>query len=190
MSDETTTTTTAPATAAASARPAAPSMRDQRPRGRGRGGERRERRGGQRQESIRRVTRVVAGGRRFNFSVAIVLGDHKGSVAVGTGKAGDTSLAIDKAVRDAKKHLFKVPLTKHNSISHDVRAKYASSTICLTPAPGRGLVAGSAVRTVLELGGITNVTGKLLSRSKNKLNNARAAVEALRLVKPPRLPKS
>ena len=92
MSDETTTTTTttAPATAAASARPAAPSMRDQRPRGRGRGGERRERRGGQRQErmrpefdqkivSIRRVTRVVAGGRRFNFSVAIVLGDHKGS---------------------------------------------------------------------------------------------------------------
>ncbi len=176
-------------------------MRDQRPRGRGRGGERRERRGGQRQErmrpefdqkivSIRRVTRVVAGGRRFNFSVAIVLGDHKGSVAVGTGKAGDTSLAIDKAVRDAKKHLFKVPLTKHNSISHDVRAKYASSTICLTPAPGRGLVAGSSVRTVLELGGITNVTGKLLSRSKNKLNNARAAVEALRLVKPPRLPKS
>jgi len=176
-------------------------MRDQRPRGRGRGGERRERRGGQRQErmrpefdqkivSIRRVTRVVAGGRRFNFSVAIVLGDHKGSVAVGTGKAGDTSLAIDKAVRDAKKHLFKVPLTKHNSISHDVRAKYASSTICLTPAPGRGLVAGSSVRTVLELGGITNITGKLLSRSKNKLNNARAAVEALRLVKPPRLPKS
>ena len=176
-------------------------MRDQRPRGRGRGGERRERRGGQRQErmrpefdqkivSIRRVTRVVAGGRRFNFSVAIVLGDHKGSVAVGTGKAGDTSLAIDKAVRDAKKHLFKVPLTKHNSIAHDVRAKYASSTICLTPAPGRGLVAGSSVRTVLELGGITNITGKLLSRSKNKLNNARAAVEALRLVKPPRLPKS
>ncbi len=163
-------------------------------RGGERGGMKRERRGGRAERarpefdqkivSIRRVTRVVAGGRRFNFSVAIVIGDHKGSVAVGTGKAGDTSLAIDKAVRDAKRHLLKVHLTKHNSIAHDVYAKYASSIIELRPAPRRGLVAGSSVRTVLELGGITNLTGKLLSRSKNKLNNARATIEALKQLTP------
>lgn len=163
-------------------------------RGGHRGGMKRERRGGRAERarpefdqkivSIRRVTRVVAGGRRFNFSVAIVIGDHKGSVAVGTGKAGDTSLAIDKAVRDAKKHLLKVSLTKHNSIAHDVYAKYASSVVELRPAPRRGLVAGSSVRTVLELGGITNLTGKLLSRSKNKLNNARATIEALKQLAP------
>lgn len=193
MADDTVTTvgeTVAPATPAAA--PRARNDRNQNRRGpRGAGGEKRERRGGQRAErarpefdqkiiSIRRVTRVVAGGRRFNFSVAIVIGDHKGSVGVGTGKAGDTSLAIDKAVRDAKKHMFKIPVTKHNSIAHDVRAKYASSVVNLIPAPGRGLIAGSSVRTVLELGGVTNLTAKLLSRSKNKLNNARAAVEALK----------
>ncbi len=165
------------------------------PRGGGReGGARRERRGGNRQErtrpefdqkivNIRRVTRVVAGGRRFNFSVAIVIGDRKGSAGVGIGKAGDTSLAIDKAVRDAKKHMFKVPLTKHGSIAHDVYSKYSSSIVSLMPARGRGLVAGSSVRTVLELAGVTDVTAKLLSRSKNKLNNARATVQALQGLK-------
>jgi len=129
--------------------------------------------------SIRRVTRVVAGGRRFSFSVALVAGDRKGRVGVGIGKAGDTALAIDKAVKDAKKHMVTVKRTKNNSISHDVEAKYSSSVVAIRPSRGRGLVAGGAVRTVLEYAGITDVTSKILTRSKNHLNNARATLNAL-----------
>lgn len=133
--------------------------------------------------SIRRVTRVMAGGRRFSFSVSMVIGDKKGKVGVGVGKAGDTQLAIEKAMRAAKKNLIQVPMNKDQHIPHDVHVKYASSEVMIMPAPGRGLVAGSSVRTVLELAGVKDVTAKLFSRSKNKLNNARAAVEALKQLK-------
>jgi len=129
--------------------------------------------------NIRRVTRVVAGGRRFSFSVAMAIGDKKGSVGVGLGKAGDTSLAIEKALRDAKKNLVKPNLTKDMSIPHDVRAKYTSSEVIMAPKKGGGLKAGSSVRTVLELLGATDISAKVLSRSKNKINNARAAIKAL-----------
>ncbi len=156
-------------------------------RGRGRRPQRRTERPRQEFEqkiiSIRRVTRVMAGGRRFSFSVAMVLGDKKGRVGVGIGKAGDTQLAIEKAMRDAKKQMITVPMNKDNHIPHDVHTKYASSEVMIMPAPGRGLVAGSSVRTVLELAGVTDVTAKIFSRSKNKLNNARAAVEALSQLK-------
>lgn len=159
--------------------------------GRDNRGPRRPRRGPRREErarpeyeqkiiSIRRVTRVMAGGRRFSFSVTMVIGDKKGKVGVGIGKAGDTQLAIEKAMRDAKKNLFNVPMNKDHHIPHDVHVKYASSEVMIMPAPGRGLVAGSSVRTVLELAGVKDVTAKIFSRSKNKLNNARAAVEALK----------
>lgn len=133
--------------------------------------------------SIRRVTRVMAGGRRFSFSVAMVVGDKKGKVGVGIGKAGDTQLAIEKAARDGKKNMIVVPMNKDSHIPHDVHTKYASSEVMIMPAPGRGLVAGSSVRTVLELAGVKDVTAKIFSRSKNKLNNARAAVEALKQLK-------
>ena len=133
--------------------------------------------------SIRRVTRVMAGGRRFSFSVAIVIGNKKGKVGVGIGKAGDTQLAIEKAVRNARKHLIEIPLNKHQHIPHDVSVKLSSSEVMIMPAPGRGLVAGSSVRTVLELGGVKDVTAKIFSRSKNKLNNARAAIHALKKLK-------
>ncbi len=168
---------------------------NRRPRRGGERGGRRPRRGGnerterarpefdQKIISIRRVTRVMAGGRRFSFSVAMVVGDKKGRVGVGIGKAGDTQLAIDKAVRDAKKHMMTIPMNKDSHIPHDVHTKYASSEVMIMPAPGRGLVAGSSVRTVLELAGVKDVTAKIFSRSKNKLNNARAAVEALRQLK-------
>jgi small subunit ribosomal protein S5 len=158
-----------------------------------RGGGRRPRRGGRQERvrpefdqkivSIRRVTRVMAGGRRFSFSVSMVIGDKKGKVGVGIGKAGDTQLAIEKAVRDAKKNMIVIPMNKEGHIPHDVHVKYASSEVMIMPAPGRGLVAGSSVRTVLELGGVKDVTAKLFSRTKNKLNNARAAVEALKQLK-------
>lgn len=133
--------------------------------------------------SIRRVTRVMAGGRRFSFSVAIVIGNRKGKVGVGLGKAGDTQLAIEKAVRSARKNLIEIPLNKHQHIPHDVHTKLSSSEVMIMPAPGRGLVAGSSVRTVLELGGVKDVTAKIFSRSKNKLNNARASIAALKMLK-------
>lgn len=129
--------------------------------------------------NIRRVTRVVAGGKRFNFSVALIAGDRKGKVGVGTGKAGDTSSAIEKAMKNAKKNMISVKMTKTGSIRHSVDAKYSSATVFIRPAPGRGMIAGSAVRNVLELGGVKDVNGKVLSTSKNKLNIARAAISAL-----------
>jgi small subunit ribosomal protein S5 len=182
--------------------PAAPAASGQKPErnrrtgggGRERRNPRRARRGGRREErsrpefdqkiiSIRRVTRVMGGGRRFSFSVSMVIGDKKGRVGVGVGKAADTQLAIEKSVRDARKHMITVPLNSDQQIAHDVHTKYASSEVMIMPAPGRGLVAGSSVRTVLELAGVKDVTAKLLSRTKNKLNNARATVEALKLLK-------
>lgn len=155
---------------------------------------RRPRRGGRREErvrsefdqkiiEIRRVARVVAGGRRFSFSVAVAIGNRKGKVGVGIGKAGDTQLAIEKAARDARRHLFEVPMNKHQHIPHDVQVKLGASQVMIMPAPGRGLVAGSSVRTMLELAGVKDVTAKILSRSKNRLNNARATIAALRKLK-------
>ncbi|MDD5033018.1 MAG: 30S ribosomal protein S5 [Candidatus Pacebacteria bacterium] len=129
---------------------------------------------------IRRVARVVAGGRRFNFRVAVVVGNKKGDVGIGLGKAADTSKAIEKAVRQAKKNRVKITLTKNFSIPHEIQAKSAKAVVFIRPAkPGRGLVAGSSVRTVLDLAGVKDVVSKIFSRSKNKLNIARAAVKAL-----------
>lgn len=135
---------------------------------------------------IRRVTRVVAGGRRFSFSVAIVAGDRKGSVGVGIGKAGDTALAIDKAMKNAKKNMVKIQTTKSMSIPYEVSAKFAASRVTLTPAPGRGIVAGSSIRSIIELAGLKDVGAKLHSPSKNRLNNARAAIEAFKQLTPHR----
>ncbi len=157
-----------------------------------RGGQRTPRRGGPRDErrsefaqkliGIRRVARVMAGGRRFNFSAALVLGDKKGRVGVGMGKAADTQLAIEKATRAAKRNMVTLNLTKNRSFHKNVEAKFCASVVEIRPSPGRGLVAGSSVRTVLELGGVSDVTAKILSRSHNPVNNARAAIEALRAI--------
>ena len=191
MADENTQTTTETKTAAAekNAAPATKQQDERAPRGRGqrrgprRGREERHDRTpefAQKIIGIRRVTRVMAGGRRFSFSVSMVIGDKKGRVGIGVGKAGDTALAIEKSIRDAKKHMITIPRTKTNSIPHNIEAKYGSTVIEIRPARGRGLVAGASVRTVLELGGVTDVTAKILSRSKNKTNIARAAIVALK----------
>ncbi len=132
---------------------------------------------------VRRVARVVAGGRRFSFSVTVVIGDHKGRVGVGIGKGTDTALAIEKATRNARRHLIQIPLTSSGSILHEVSARYTSSCVTIAPSPGRGIVAGSAMRIVIELSGVTDVVGKILSRSKNKLTIARATVQALSTAK-------
>lgn len=175
--------TAAPVEAAPTERP----QRGQRPGARGgRPGPRRDRAPRERSEfeqatlDVRRVARVMAGGRRFSFSVTVVIGDKKGRVGVGLGKGADTALAIDKAVRSAKKALITVPLTASRSIEHNVSALYASSTVEIMPSPGRGLVAGSAMRTVLEYAGVTDVITKIQTRSKNKLTIARATIAALK----------
>ncbi len=175
---------------------AKPSFRDSRPP---RGGSRRPQRPGMERVkpefdtkiiAIRRVTRVASGGRRFTFSVAVVSGDKKGKVGVGLGKAGDTSLAIDKATRNAKKNMIKVTLSPAMTIPHMVEAKYSSARVMIMPARGRGVVAGSSVRNVIELAGIKDVCAKLMSGSKNKLNIARVAIRALsKLSKHPRTTK-
>ena len=134
--------------------------------------------------NIRRVVRVVTGGRRFSFSVAIIIGNHKGTVGVGTGKGLDTALAIDKALKNARKNVIKVNMVKGNSIAHEVSLKYSSANIVIRPAEGRGLIAGSAVRDIFELAGISDVSAKIISPSKNKLNIARATIMALSQLRP------
>lgn len=133
----------------------------------------------QKMVSIRRVTRVVAGGRRMTFAVALAIGDKKGSIGLGTGKGGDTAIAIAKALRQAKKNMFKIKTTKEMSIERQVSAKFSSSKLEMMPNSGKGLVAGSTVRDMLILAGLKNVTAKLHSGSKNKLNNARVAYKTL-----------
>lgn len=128
---------------------------------------------------IRRVARVTAGGKRFNFRVTIVAGDRKGRVGVGMGKAADTAGAIEKAFRIARKNIIKPKLTKDFSIPHAVEAKFTGSYITLRPAKGRGLVAGSSTRDILDLAGVKDVNAKILTRSKNKVNNAMATLKAL-----------
>lgn len=129
--------------------------------------------------SIRRVTRVVSGGRRFSFSAVLAIGDKKGSVGIGIGKAGDTSQAINKAFNDAKKNMIRIKLNDKRSIEHEVSAKYSSGKVFLMPNAGRGVVVGSSMRAIVELAGIHDITGRVISGTKNKLNIAAATVKAL-----------
>lgn len=133
---------------------------------------------------LRRVARVVAGGRRFSFRATVVAGTRKGRVGIGVAKGKDTAFAIEKALRRAKASSIIIPINTKKSIMHEVSAKYGSSYVIIKPGrSGRGLVAGGSVRSVLELAGIENASAKILSRSSNKLNNALAAVEALKKLK-------
>lgn len=131
---------------------------------------------------IRRVTRVTSGGRKFSFAVAVIAGDKKGRVGFGTGKGLDTAAAVDKAYRKAKKNLIRIPLNKDGMIPHEVAAKFSSARVEIRPAPGKGIVAGSSVRDVIEIAGIKDVIGKLRSGTKNRMNNAQAAILALSML--------
>ncbi|MEO5646405.1 MAG: 30S ribosomal protein S5 [Candidatus Paceibacterota bacterium] len=128
---------------------------------------------------IRRVTRVVAGGRRMSFAVSMIIGDKKGVVGLGTGKGNDTALAIAKALKDAKKNAIKIKMTDKHSIPYDVSAKFTSSKVIIFPNHGKGLVAGAAIRDIAVIGGLKDVSAKIVSGSKNKLNTARATMKAL-----------
>jgi small subunit ribosomal protein S5 len=127
---------------------------------------------------IARVARVMAGGRRFSFRAAVVIGDRNGKVGVGVGKGADTAIAIDKAINAAKKKLVQIDVNT-GTVLVDSTAKFGSAQVILKPAKeGKGIVAGGATRTVVDLVGIKNITAKMLG-GNNKLNNARATVKAL-----------
>lgn len=128
---------------------------------------------------LRRVTRVVAGGKRFRFRVTLVIGDENGTIGIGIAKGLDVQSAVEKAKRAAKKNLFKIPL-KDRTIPHEVRAKFSAAKVLIKPAvPGHGLKAGGAVRVVLSLAGVRDATAKCLGRTPNKLTNALATAKAL-----------
>jgi small subunit ribosomal protein S5 len=128
---------------------------------------------------IRRVSKVVKGGKKLSFRAIVVIGNEKGQVGVGVGKASDVIGAVRKGVADGKKHLVDIPLTKSNTIPHPIVGAGGGANVMMRPAaPGTGVIAGGAVRTVLELAGVKNILAKQLG-SGNPLNNARAAVNAL-----------
>jgi len=132
---------------------------------------------------LARVTRVTGGGKRMSFRAVVVAGDKKGKVGIGINKGKDVSQAIEKATRQAKKELVSVIIID-GTIPHEVMAKSGPAVVLLKPQKkGRGLVAGGAVRTICDLAGIKNISSKILSGSKNKLNNARATMEALKKLK-------
>lgn len=129
--------------------------------------------------SIRRVTRVVSGGRRFSLSVAVISGDRKGRIGLGTGKALDTQVAIEKASKAARRNMIHLKFSKKGSLPYEVDAKFNSAIVILRPNNGKGVIAGSSARTILALAGLHDVTAKFNSGTKNKLNNARATMKAL-----------
>lgn len=133
----------------------------------------------QRIVDLARVTRVMAGGKRMRFRACVVIGNKKGQVGVGLAKGKDVAMAVNKAVTQARKHLITVPLV-NETIPHDLMIKYASAQVLIKPArQGRGLIAGGAVRTVLELAGVPNVVAKMMG-SRNKVNNVYAVMEGLK----------
>ncbi|MEK7506619.1 MAG: 30S ribosomal protein S5 [Patescibacteria group bacterium] len=132
---------------------------------------------------IARVTRVTKGGKRFSFRATVAIGDGKGKVGVGTAQGRDVAQSVAKATHQAKKDLIIVSLTK-GTIPHEIAEKYSSAVVLLKPAPpGSGVKAGGPVRVVAKLAGIENITAKLIERTGNKINIARATIEALRKLK-------
>jgi small subunit ribosomal protein S5 len=128
--------------------------------------------------SIRRVTKVVKGGKNLRFSAAVVVGDKNGKVGLGKGKAREVPLAIKKAVANAKKNIIDVPIL-NNTIPYYTIGKFGAARVVLRPAsPGTGVIAGGSVRVIMELAGIKNILTKSL-KSKNTITVARATIEGL-----------
>jgi small subunit ribosomal protein S5 len=126
---------------------------------------------------IARVTRVTKGGKRFSFRTTVVAGDQKSKVGMGTAKGTSVPQSIQKAYNKAKKSMIVVPIV-NGTIPYQIKVKYNSAVVLLKPSSG-GVKAGGPVRVVAQLCGITALTGKLLSRSNNKINIAKAAIKAL-----------
>lgn len=135
--------------------------------------------------TIKRVTKVVKGGRTFRFAALVVVGDEKGHVGVGLGKATEIPDAIRKGKEDAIKNLIYVERNQDDSVYHEINGKFGSATVLLMPAPeGTGVIAGGPARAVLELAGIRNIRTKSLG-SNNKRNVVNATIEGLREITTP-----
>ena len=157
----------------------------------GRGGGRGDRRGGPRRDDrdeggiesavikIYRCAKVVKGGRTFSFAALVVAGDRKGSIGIGYGKANEVPMAVEKATKEARRDMFKVPLIG-TTIPHPVTGKTGASSIILVPArPGSGVTAGKSVRSMLELAGVTDILSKAYGSTAPK-NLAKATLDALK----------
>lgn len=132
---------------------------------------------------LSRISHTRAGGRKIRFRVAVIIGDKKGKIGFGISKGKDVALAVEKAIKIAKKKIIKVIII-NDTIPHEVQAKFKSAKILLKPQKmGRGLVAGGTVRVVCSLAGIKNISSKILGRTGNKLSNARATILALSKLK-------
>lgn len=136
----------------------------------------------QRLLDLKRVTRVTRGGKQLRFRACVAIGNKRGQVGIALAKGPDVSIAIDKAVRLAKKNLITVP-TVNDTIPHWVKEKFGAAEVLIRPAiRGKGIKAGSVVRIILELAGVKNVTAKVLG-SSNKINNAQVVINALKKLK-------
>lgn len=132
---------------------------------------------------IRRITKVVKGGKKLRFGALVIVGNKRGKVGVGVGKANDVLEAVKKATNNGKRNLIRVPVTKNFSIPHSVLGEYGASNVLIKPAgSGTGVIAGGSVRILLETVGIKNILAKQLG-SNNLLNNARATLYALAQLK-------
>ena len=129
---------------------------------------------------LARVTRVTEGGKQMSFRALVVIGDRRGRVGFGTEKGKDVQGAVEKATKKAKKNLIKVPMV-HETIPHAVVTKFKAAKVMLKPAPkGSGIIAGGAVRVVLDLAGVPNISSKIVGKTKNKITIVKATFEALK----------
>lgn len=132
---------------------------------------------------IRRVARVTGGGKRFSFRASAVVGNRKGKVGFGMAKGLDVTLSVEKAVRVAKKNIVIIPIV-NGTIPHEVSGKFKAGKIIMKPsAEGRGIIAGGAMRQICDLAGLLSVTGKIVGKSTNKINIAKATLVALQKLK-------
>jgi len=132
---------------------------------------------------VKSVVKVTAGGRQRRFSACVVVGDRKGTVGIGIGKAGEVPDAVKKAIQQANKSLIKVDLIDNRTIAHEVVGKSGAAKVLIKPAPlGAGLISGGAVRAVLELAGVKDISSKSLG-ARTKLNMATATMKALKSLK-------
>ena len=132
---------------------------------------------------LARVTRVTKGGKHLSFRVCVVLGNRKGKVGFGVAKGKDVQIAVEKAVRKAKKNMINFKTT-NNTVPHAITYKFKASTVFIKPAPkGSGIIAGGPVRALLDLAGVPNVSAKIMGKTKNKISIVKAVFEALQSFK-------